>query len=327
MISLPSDDPVAQQLQNDLEVTEQLLRQTLTRINGRACDAEILPLPGLCLPEDDLRADGGFRIGAFYRWDSDAPFVPVDAAVSVCGVSVFRTDMNVSSQADFDDLIVRARSRVASETPYTWNLAKGNHFAILSATVGGLGVEQGKYLVLHASTAEFGREYDDLYPKQSSWFGDAIEVFSRDDARYLRFIHGSPAERFFETADSLIDYQKTKLEVIAQIIAEEAGASMRPTTCRPHYGMPDRSSLAIGCQWMGQSDGPFPLLAGPDRPVYLIEPDPALIPTLTVDRKTVRIAPHGLPATASDEAVKSAARGTVVAALHRLYSHGRRSGQ
>ncbi|HEX8690096.1 MAG TPA: hypothetical protein VF729_07620, partial [Solirubrobacterales bacterium] len=57
----------------------------------------------------------------------------------------------------------------------------------------------------------------------------------------------------------------------AGLIGEELG--VRPVECLPHYGMPDSSSVAIGCHWLHR-DSPrwFLLLTEPDAEIPIIQP-------------------------------------------------------
>lgn len=294
MIRLSAPDPTQAQIEPLLEVTEALICRALRATNHKACDAEIIALPDLGLPHNALRASGGFFTGAFYRWESEVPFVPVDATVNVCGVSMFRTDLEMSTQEEFDALIRRVRTRIAKETPYLWNFANGNHFVILTETDGGADLAAGRYLLLHASAAEFKQQYNGLYPTRGNWYSDAVQVLEAADGRYLRYISGEAADRFFGIAESLTAYQENRQWMIAQVVADEANASVDQVLCRPHYGMPDRNSIAIGCQWLDPSAASYPLLTRPEMPIYMVQPDFRLIQTVSLDGKLTGLAPHGL---------------------------------
>lgn len=302
MIRLEAPDATQSQLEPLLEVTESLMRRALRSVNKRTCDAEIIPLPDLGLPHNGLRASGGFFTGALYRWESSVPFVPIDATVNVCGVSMFRTDVATSSQSEFDDLIRRVRVRVETETPYVWNLANGNHFVILAETDGGGDLTPGRYLLVHASAGEFKEQYNGLYPVRSNWYWDAVQVLTGEGGRYLRYISGDAADRFFNIADSLVAYQENRQWMIAQILADEAGTSIDQVLCRPHYGMPDRNSVAIGCQWLDGSTASYPLLTRPEMPIYMVKPDFGVIRTVSLDGGLMGLAPHGLGVAAQEGA-------------------------
>lgn len=40
----------------------------------------------------------GFYTGACYTWDSDVPFIPIDATVDVCGTAVYKLSKNISNE-------------------------------------------------------------------------------------------------------------------------------------------------------------------------------------------------------------------------------------
>ncbi len=312
MIRLETPDTTQQQLQDHLAVTEALLKEAVSKLNRRDCDAEIIPLPDLGLPHNGLRASGGFFTGAVYRWESSIPFVPVDATVNVCGVSMFRSNVRLDSQAEFDEVVARTRARVEKETPYVWNLANGNHFIILADTDGGIDLPAGRYLILHASAAEFKQQYNGLYPTSSNWYADDVRVLPANGYRYLRYIHGKPAERFYALADQLVRYQETRQAMIAQIFCEESGAGLEQVLCRPHYGMPDSQSVAIGCQWIDGSVRSYPLLTRPEMPIYMVRPDPTSMTKFSSEVGELGVAPHGLGATAKDTRISYSAKGILI---------------
>ena len=50
----------------------------------------IYAMPDLGIAQNGTRMLGGFYTGSCYSWDSDVPFIPVDATVNVCGTAVYR---------------------------------------------------------------------------------------------------------------------------------------------------------------------------------------------------------------------------------------------
>ena len=88
-----------------LMLTEQLLARAASKASGSEQSAEIWAMSDLGLPNNISRIHGGFFTGAFYRWQTSVPIVPVDATVNCCGVSVFRINREINSQEEFDRLI------------------------------------------------------------------------------------------------------------------------------------------------------------------------------------------------------------------------------
>src|SRR5262249_26269092 len=160
-------------------------------------------MPDLGMPNNVGRMHGGFFTGALYRWISRVPIVPIDATVNVCGVSVFRVTKPITSRADFDQRILRAieRSRSGKAT-YCWNFDSGNHFIIYGRVRESDLLPSADYLVLHSSAGEFKRQHNGLYPVAANWYSDSIKVVIDDEAsgRYLRYLEGTVAEKFFEKA-------------------------------------------------------------------------------------------------------------------------------
>ncbi|AMM31542.1 hypothetical protein SA2016_0854 [Sinomonas atrocyanea] len=252
-----------------LRRTEELLAQASSAVSGRKAHAEVVVLPDLGLPHNVQRIHGGFLTGAYYSWDSDVPMVPVDSTVNVCGVSVFRLDTPITSESDFQERVLRARSTMAEHTRFLWNWDSGNHFVTLCEVREPCGLPAGQYLVLHASTAEFKRQYNGLYPDPANWYSHEIEAIHGDDGRYLRYISGKSAEKFFRTARMLESYQMERQRFCAELVAGPGGI-LDEVTSVPHYGMPDQNSVAIGCQWLREDDPRYLLLTRPGAPLFMI---------------------------------------------------------
>ena len=54
-------------------------------------------MPDLGIAQNGTRMFGGFYTGAFYSWNSDIPFVPVDTTVNVCGTTVYKLSQNITT--------------------------------------------------------------------------------------------------------------------------------------------------------------------------------------------------------------------------------------
>lgn len=277
-----------------LQVTEQLLARAVTASSGREGDAEIIGMPDLGLPHNVRRIHGGFFTGAYYSWSSDVPFVPVDATVNVCGVGLYRVSSPAEDETTFRTRVRTALARAAADTTYVGNFASGNHFVLLTeVTEGQAGLAAGRYLVLHASSAEFKKQYNGLYPEPGNWFSHRIRVVEGPGNRYLRYIDGTTAEQFFRRAELLVDYQRDRLRTFAELIAGPDGIEEEVLSV-PHYGMPDASSIAIGCQWMNPAAPDYVLLTRPTAPVYLVRATPGAENVVATDAGERMLTPHGL---------------------------------
>jgi hypothetical protein len=285
-------DPTQLALLPHLARTERLLAAAASRESGSACEAEVVAMSDLGLANNPRRMLGGFFTGAFYRWEATTLVVPVDATVNVCSVSLHRLTRPPASRSEFEELIERAQLRCAGETEYSWNLDVGNHFATIGTIAGSAAVPDGSYLLLHASAAEYKRTPAGLYPTDRVWYADAIRAVD-DGERSLRYIAGAAAERFISLAHALVGYNSVRHEVLADLIAGDLG--LESVAYLPHYGMPDDSSIAIGCHWLDlASTGFYPLLTEPGEDVLLVEPDgdgPNLVAINGADRA---LTPHGL---------------------------------
>jgi hypothetical protein len=299
MRDLTVGDRTQRALLPQLARTERLLARAASHVSGRSCDAEVIALSDLGLANGPRRMLGGFFTGALYRWDAPAPMVPVDATVNVCSVSLHRV-ARVPARGEFDALIQRARALCADETPYAWNLDVGNHFATVGSVHGSEVLEDGEYLLLHASAAEYKRTPQGLYPTPRAWYADEVRVVD-DGRRALRYLAGASAERFVELAHALVAYNADRHRVLAELIAAPLG--LEPGTCRPHYGMPDGGSVAIGCHWLPPGTGWYVLLTEPGEDVLLVAPDDDGPNRAELGGRLHTLTPHGLGLRAREGAV------------------------
>ena len=284
-----------------LQRTENLLAAASSTESRHKEDAEIVVLPDLGLPHNVRRMHGGFYTGAFYQWSGDVPLVPVDATVNVCGVSVFRTTMDPTNLSEFMHEVGRARSRIEAETAFSWNWASGNHFATLAEVRDSGVLPEGRYLVLHASAAEFKKQYNGLYPDPRNWYADSVKTIWGEDGRYLRYLSGKKAEQFYKQAQMLIAYQRSRQRTCAELICGAAGIEEEIWSV-PHYGMPDQNSVAIGCQWLDETNPDYLLLTRPEAPLYLVRAQAGGPNTVSTAYGRRLLTPHGLGVRAIAEA-------------------------
>jgi len=284
------DDNTQRHIKQHLCITEQLIAEAATLVSGAEQSAQIYLMPDLGLPLNIRRMHGGFFTGALYSWTSSIPFVPVDATVNSCGVSVFRTSRDFQSKEEFNQSIRTAMEKIQNSS-YEWNFASGNHFIIYCKGRNLSGSSSEGYLVLHSSASEFKNQFNGLYPVSGNWYSDKIKTI-RSSTRYLRYIDGKDAERFIDLAQSLNKYNQIRHRFIADLIVNSANVVDEIVNVQ-HYGMPSANAIAIGCQWF-YSPSIYLLLTAPDRPMYLVRTQNSLSNKINLDGQDCWLSPHGL---------------------------------
>jgi len=262
MIDKTLSDDMQKAILPHLLMTEQLVEKAIERETGREGHVTITAMPDLGLANNPVRMCGGFFTGMYIEWNTDIPFVPVDATVNCCGVSVFALNGRLSP-VEFLAGVDRARAQ-AGRVGYRWNFERGNHFVILGQT------SKGEYLaVLHASADEYKKSLPDyaLYPVPGVWYEPEIKtLFSDSSDRYLRYLVKSPAIRFISIAQRLEKINQERMRTFAEwVFGDNLVSELNYVS---HYGMPTESSIAIGCSWSPQKSV---LLTAPGRDIFLIE--------------------------------------------------------
>ena len=242
--------------------TENLAARAICKETGADTGVQITAMPDLGLANNAIRMRGGFFTGMYMEWNSNVPFIPVDATVNSCGVSVYVLNQDIPIQ-EFPERIEEAKQKLASDG-YNWNFERGNHFISICR------MDDGKYCaVMHASADEYKRDLREfaLYPDQKVWYHDRIKtVWNHDHSRYLRYLVGSSAERFIDIALGLEDINHRRMQDFADAIF---GSILDTELIHvPHYGMPTASSVAIGCSWKANRSI---LLSLPGRDFCMIE--------------------------------------------------------
>lgn len=291
MINLTISDKTQQQILRHLEETEKLLSKVASKLSRKEKSAKIYAMPDLGIAQNVTRMLGGFYTGACYTWDSDVPFIPVDATVNVCGTAVYKLKQTISNR----DFVERLNAIMNNHDTYVdfiqtclpkdvqksidahdaskfyWNYNKGNHFVILASSDGSHGLEAGQYMIVHASAIEFKKDnlQYGLYPVKGNWFCNDIRTEWADDRkRYLRYITGDKAEKFYAIADYLKDFNKVRNRYFCQAVLGDL--LEREVVNISHYGMPLINAICIGTQWEEQN---YTLLTAPGNDVFLVRPD------------------------------------------------------
>ena len=181
---------------------------------------------------------------------------------------------------------------VNDEKKFFWNYNVGNHFAILAEQKQGTTeIPAGQYMIVHASAIELKKDnlkYG-LYPVPGNWYYDDINtMYDEKKNRYLRYIKGDKAIKFFKIANILQAINKDRNRYFCkEVLGELCGEEIVNIS---HYGMPTNNSVCIGCQWE-QED--FTLLTAPGNDIYLVHPNLKSLNTIDCGEKKITLTPHG----------------------------------
>ena len=312
VINFSLNDNTQKEILKHLEITSKLLSKVGTQLSGTQKESRIFAMPDLGIAQNGTRMLGGFYTGACYSWDSDIPFIPVDATVNVCGTAVYRLKDKVSVQefkSRLDNVMANRETYLKYATTHLpaqildsidlemtnkfyWNYNVGNHFVILAEQdAENSEIPKGQYMIVHASAIELKKDnlkYG-LYPVEGNWYYDDIQVV-RDDKenRYLRYIYGEKAVQFFELANMLQKINKDRNRYFCRaVLGELVGEEVINLS---HYGMPTSNAICIGCQW--EKDD-FTLLTAPGNDIYLVRPEVSFENTIKLQYKQITLMPHG----------------------------------
>lgn len=306
------NDNTQEEILEHLKITSRLLSKVGTKLSGKQKESQIYAMPDLGIAQNGTRMLGGFYTGACYTWDSDIPFVPVDTTVNVCGTAVYRLNRRISPQEfkqRLDDVMETretylqyAKTRLPSqilnsidvndESKFFWNYNVGNHFAILAEqNEENSELPAGQYMIVHASAIELKKdnlEYG-LYPIPGNWYYDDIQTeYDAENNRYLRYISGEKAVKFYQLAQLLQTINKDRNRYFCKKVLGDLAD--KEIINMSHYGMPANNAVCIGCQWQ-QED--FTLLTAPGNDIFLIHPDISSNNTIQLSDKSITLTPHG----------------------------------
>lgn len=312
LVNLSLNDNTQKNIMGHLETTSKLLSEVGTELSGTQKESKIYAMPDLGIAQNGTRMIGGFFTGACYTWDSDVPFVPVDATVNVCGTTVYKLNQRITVQ-EFQkrlDNVMKNRKTylkyasthlpsqildsidIERADKFYWNYNVGNHFAILAEqNDDNSELPKGQYMIVHASAIELKKDnlkYG-LYPVEGNWYYDDIKTKYDDrENRYLRYIYGKKAFQFSELANMLQKINKDRNRYFCKkVLGELAGEEIINLS---HYGMPTNNAICIGCQWE-QED--FTLLTAPGNDIYLVHPNVSAKNTINVNNREITLTPHG----------------------------------
>ena len=244
----------------ELEVTERLLSKVATKLSATQKTCDIYAMSDLGIAHNVTRMKGGFFTGAAYVWEQpDIPFIPVDTTINVCGTALYKinSDMNIT------EFRKRCEKALADTSRYDWNFTNGNHFISLCYSENNMGMQEGYYMLVHASACEYKEA---LYPVIGNWYYQDICTERLNHYRYIRYIKGDKAEKLYEWAKMLESFNRERnYSFCKQVLSEKMGNEILNVA---HYGMPTIHEVLIGVQKTGEL---ATLLTSPGKNVYIVK--------------------------------------------------------
>ena len=284
--NLTINDETQKAILPHLENTDRLISKVTSQLSNSEKESHIYAMPDLGIPHNSTRVLGGFFTGAYYTWDCDIPFIPVDTTVNVCGTAVYKLKHDISTE----EFKFRLDNVLNNISKYDWNYNKGNHFVILAYSDGKYDLEKGYYMIVHASASEYKKQKNlGLYPEKDNWYWNNIQTeFLPNSNRYLRYITGTTAEKFYTIAHflELFNIERNRYfcdKVLGNLLDKEI-------LNISHYGMPNSNSVCIGVQWKNEI---YTLLTAPGKNIYIIEPILSKTNKNYLSDKII-LTPHGL---------------------------------
>ena len=174
--------------------TEQCVSELIHSIDKQG-DVKILPAEDLGMPNNALRLKGGFATGMVMIWECSEPLVFIDATVNSCVSSVFETDIHEIPSEFLDERRIEDVIRKCVVNGYSFDIESGNHFLAFCQSERTKNIN----LVQHFSDKRAKDKREGLYPIKNVWYEDEIKTFFGKE-RWIRYLIGEPAERFYHLA-------------------------------------------------------------------------------------------------------------------------------
>ena len=254
------NDRTQKKILESLKITENLISKVATKLSSTQKTCDIYAMTDLGIAHNVTRMRGGFFTGAVYKWEqSDIPFIPIDSTVNVCGTALYKidSDMNVI------EFKKRCEKALADTSKYDWNFMNGNHFISLCYLENNLiGLEKGYYMLVHASACEYKEQ---LYPTIGNWYYHDIKTEVSDNYRYLRYIEGGKAEKFYQIVKMLESFNKERnYSFCKKVLENKIGKEIVNVA---HYGMPSINEVLIGVQ---KTNGLATILTSPGKNIFIV---------------------------------------------------------
>ena len=258
--NLTLNDRTQKKVLRELETTEKLISKVATKLSSTQKTCDVYAMSDLGIAHNVIRMRGGFFTGAAYLWEQpDTPFIPVDTTINVCGTALYKinSDMNIT------EFKKRCEKALADTSRYNWNFTNGNHFISLCYSENNMRMQEGYYMLVHASACEYKEE---LYPVIGNWYYQDICTERLNHYRYIRYIKGDKAEKLYEWAKLLESYNRERNHKFCQRVL--SGNMGREILNVAHYGMPSIHEALIGVQ---KTEGLATLLTSPGKNVYIVK--------------------------------------------------------
>ena len=258
--NLTLSDRTQKTVLRNLETTRKLISKVATKLSSTQKTCDIYAMSDLGIAHNVTRMRGGFFTGAAYVWEQpDTPFIPVDTTINVCGTALYKinSDMNITEFKERCEKALKAPSR------YDWNFTNGNHFISLCYSENNMGMQEGYYMLVHASACEYKEE---LYPVIGNWYHKDICIERINDYRYIRYVKGDTAEKLYEHAKRMESYNRERhYNFCSSVLSRFMGDEILNVA---HYGMPSIHEVLIGVQ---KTRGLATLLTSPGKPIYIVK--------------------------------------------------------
>ena len=257
--NLTLSDRTQKKVLRELETTEKLISKVATKLSSTQKTCEIYAMSDLGIAHNVTRMRGGFFTGAAYKWEqSDIPFIPVDTTINVCGTALYK----INSDMKITEFRKRCEKALEATSKYDWNFTNGNHFISLCYSENKMGMQEGYYMLVHASACEYKEA---LYPVIGNWYYQDI-CTERLNHRYIRYIKGDKAEKLYEWAKLMESYNRERNHNFCKrVLSGNMGGEILSVS---HYGMPSIHEVLIGVQKTG---GLATLLTSPGKNVYIVK--------------------------------------------------------
>ena len=269
-------DDTQKEIIKHLKVTENLLSIITSKLSNQKKEAKIIALPDLGISHNVTRMMGGFFTGACYSWDCSVPFIPIDATVNACGTAIYK----LRKEMDTNEFVKRVFKELKDQSKYNWNYTEGNHFIILAHSKGEYKLESGNYLIVHASATEYKYGKNGLYPNENAWYQKDIQKeVDKKSNRYLRYITGETAIKFYQIAKELLLFNQERNRYFCERALGNSFYEKEILNIN-HYGMPNNHTICIGAHYEPKE---YPLLTSFQKPIYIITPK----------KDSISYSPHG----------------------------------